>query len=142
MTQAKLGDAVKFHFTGTFQDGDQFDTSHGNDPLEVTLGEGNIMPAVEQALVGMAAGDSKKVDVAADQAYGPRRPELVVEVERSNLPPELQLEVGGVLQATGQQGEVIHLTVVSMTETMVTLDQNHPLAGKDLTFDLELVEIG
>jgi len=141
MTQAKLGDQVKFHFTGTFQDGDQFDTSHDQDPLEVTLGDGNIMPAVEQALVGMTAGDSKKVDVAADEAYGPHRPELVVEVERSNIPPEVSLEVGGVLQATGQQGEVLHLTVVSVSDEAVTLDQNHPLAGKDLTFDLKLVEI-
>ena len=141
MTQAKSGDKVKVHYSGKLDDGAEFDSSAGRDPIEVTIGGGMVIPGFEDALVGMAAGDKKTVTIASAQAYGPHFAKNVAEVERSRIPDDIDLEIGTTLLATGAQGESLQLTVVAIGDNTVTLDANHPLAGKDLTFDLHLVEI-
>ncbi len=141
MSQAKDGDTVRVHYTGRLTDGSQFDSSVGAKPLEFTIGAGMIIPGLEKEIVGMAVGDSSTVTVPADEAYGPHRPEAVQEVPRQNIPPEIDLAVGGQLQATNQSGQMMTVTIVAVDDDNVTLDANHPLAGKDLVFDVELVEI-
>lgn len=141
MATAESGQTVKVHYTGTLDNGDEFDTSLGGEPLEVTLGEGAVIVGFERALLGMEPGDSKTVQIAADDAYGDHQAERVYEVERARIPPDVELEVGRVLQANGDDGQTVTMTVAALTEAMVTLDFNHPLAGKNLTFQLELVEI-
>lgn len=141
MTQAKSGDTVRIHYTGKLTDGTQFDSSEGRDPLEFALGAGSIIPGLEEAVTGMAVGEKNTVTIAAADAYGPRHPEAVQTVQRSEIPDHVQLDLGGQLQAQAPSGQQLLLTVVELTEETVTLDANHPLAGKDLVFDLELVEI-
>lgn len=141
MATAESGQTVKVHYTGTLDNGDEFDTSLGGEPLEVTLGEGAVIAGFEKALLGMEPGDSKTVQIAVDDAYGDHQAERVYEVERARIPPDVELEVGRVLQANGEDGQTVTMTVAALNEAMVTLDFNHPLAGKNLTFQLELVEI-
>lgn len=142
MSQAKTGDKVKINYTGTLGDGSQFDSSVGREPLEFTVGDGEIIPGFEEIVVGMAVGDTRKELVPFDKAYGPHHEEGVLEVELSAFPDNITPEVGQMLALHGEEpGEQIPVTVTSVTETHVTLDQNHPLAGKDLTFEIELVEI-
>ncbi len=140
MSQAAIGDTVKVHYTGTFDDGTQFDSSVGGEPLEVTLGDSGVIPGFEQALVGMAVGDKKNVRIPADQAYGEHEAELVREIERELIPAEIELELGLHLQAQGPEGVQL-LTVIGLTDETVTLDGNHPLAGKALNFELDMQEI-
>jgi peptidylprolyl isomerase len=140
MAQAQNGDTVKVHYTGKLEDGTQFDSSVNGDPLEFTLGEGRIIPGFEQAVLGMNPGDSKTIDIPADQAYGPYREELLMVVDREQLPPTIDPQVGQQLQVRqGDEAFVVQITDVSDSD--VTLDRNHPLAGEDLTFDIQLVEI-
>ncbi len=141
MSQAKSGDTVKVHYTGKLDDGTVFDSSENREPLEFTIGEGQIIPGFEQAVVGMAPGESKTERISADQAYGPHENEMVLDVDRSRIPPELNPQVGQQLQIQHGDGEVTAVTVTQVSDTAVTLDANHPLAGKDLTFDIELVDI-
>ena len=141
MTEAKLGDTVRVHYTGKLEDGTVFDSSLDRDPVEFTLGAGQVIPGFEQAVVGMSPGESKTVEVPADQAYGPYREELVQEIDRELVPEDLKLEVGQQLALRLSPGRSIRVTVTKLTESKVTLEANHPLAGKDLTFDLQLVEI-
>jgi len=141
MTQAKSGDTVRIHYTGKLTDGTQFDSSEGRDPLEFALGAGAIIPGLEQAIIGMAVGDANTVTIAAADAYGPRHPEAVQTVERSQIPDHVELSVGGQLQAQAPSGQQLLLTVIELTEETVTLDANHPLAGEDLVFNVELVAI-
>ncbi|MFM1816273.1 MAG: hypothetical protein RLZ98_2968 [Pseudomonadota bacterium] len=141
MSEAKQGDTVRIHYTGTFNDGTEFDSSAGRDPLEFEIGAGRIIPGLEREIVGMQVGDTKTVNVAAADAYGPHHPEGVQDVPLSDLPPNLDLSKGARLEAQSQEGERMLLTVVGLTDETVTLDANHPLAGKDLTFQVELVEI-
>jgi peptidylprolyl isomerase len=141
MTQATAGDTVLFHYTGSLQDGTVFDSSSSRKPLRVTLGSGQVIRGVDHALVGMAPGEEKTVTVAADEAYGPRRPELLHEVQREAIPREVDLEVGKQLVGRDTAGQRLQLTVVEVADQTVTLDANHPLAGQVLTFDLRLVEI-
>jgi len=141
VTEAKLGDTVRVHYTGKLEDGTVFDSSLDRDPVEFTLGAGQVIPGFEQAVVGMSPGESKTVEVPAEQAYGPYREELVQEIDRELVPEELKLEVGQQLVLRLSPGRSIRVTVTKLTESKVTLDANHPLAGKDLTFDLQLVEI-
>lgn len=140
-TQATTGDTVLFHYTGSLRDGTVFDSSSGRDPLRVTLGSGQVIRGVDDALTGMAPGQEKTVTIAAEEAYGPHRPELLHEVERAAIPPEVDLEIGQQLEGRDTSGQSLRLTVVDVADTMVTLDANHPLAGQDLRFDLQLVEI-
>ncbi|MGD2081874.1 MAG: peptidylprolyl isomerase [Chromatiales bacterium] len=141
MMQAKSGDTVKVHYTGILEDGTQFDSSSGREPLEFTIGSGGIIPGFERAIVGMEQGDSKRVVIPADEAYGDRQDELVQTLPRQDIPEDISLDNGVVLEAESPNGQRMRLTVVDVDEENVTLDANHPLAGKDLTFDLELVDI-
>ena len=141
MAQAQAGDLVKVHYTGRLADGTIFDTSMEREPLEFTLGEGELIPGFEQAVLGMTAGESKTATILADQAYGLHRAERVIDVERHHLPSDLQPALGQRLQMTRPDGTTINVVVTTITETQVTLDANHPLAGQDLIFDLILVEI-
>ncbi|MFQ6107236.1 MAG: peptidylprolyl isomerase [Thermoplasmata archaeon] len=141
MAKAKNGDTVQVHYTGKLEDGTVFDTSSDSDPLEFTIGEGQIIPGFEQAVIGMATGESKTVEVLADEAYGPHIEGLIVVFDRKELPPQLEPEVGRKLQISQPDGATAVVTIVEVTESSVTIDANHPLAGKDLTFDIELVAI-
>ena len=138
---AAQGNIVRFHYTGSLTDGTVFDSSIEREPLQVTLGAGQVIPGVDQALTGMAPGDDKTVTLAAEEAYGPHREELIHQVGRERLSPEMKVEVGDRLEGTDATGKRLHLTVVEVTDEAIKLDANHPLAGEDLTFELKLVEI-
>lgn len=138
---AEAGDTVKVHYTGKLSDGTVFDSSDGRDPLEFTIGSGALIEGFEQAVVGMTPGEAKTVEIASAEAYGPHHDEMVQQIERAVIPDEIDLDVGVRLQATQGEGPPLILTVVELSETSVTVDANHPLAGQDLTFDIDLVEI-
>lgn len=140
MSQAKEGDSVKVNYTGKLEDGTVFDSSEGKEPLEFTVGSGQIIPGLDKAVDGMEVGESKTVTVDSEEAYGPRRDEMVLEVERERLPEEIEPEVGQQLQVGSSEDQTMIVQITDVTDTAVTLDANHPLAGKDLTFDIELVE--
>ncbi len=142
MTQAKAGDTVAIHYTGTLSDGTTFDSSEGRDPLSFTMGQGQIIPGLESALDGMTVGEQKTVTVPADQAYGQHHAEGLQQVPREAIPADIPLEVGMQLQMQTPDGQVMPVTVTEMSEAEVTLDANHPLAGQDLTFAVEVVTIG
>ena len=141
MSHAKSGDTVKIHYTGTLDDGTQFDSSSGRDPLEFTLGTGQVIPGFDKAVEGMAVGDQKSVNIPAGDAYGPRHDQMIQEVPKSALPEGLEPTEGMGLQAQGQDGRTINLTVTAIGEDTITVDGNHPLAGQALNFEIELVEI-
>ena len=141
MAQAKTGDTVHVNYTGKLADGTVFDTSQDRRPIQFTIGKGQLIAGFEQAVVGMNKGEAKTVVIPADQAYGPRLEENVVAVDRKNLPADLNAEVGQRLEITQTDDRTILVTVVKVSEASMTLDANHPLAGKDLTFDIELVGI-
>lgn len=141
MAQVKQGDTVKVHYTGTLADGTVFDSSDGRDPLQFTVGGGQVIPGFDDAVDGMAVGEQKTVTIPCQQAYGEVQNELVMTVPLEQVPPDLKIEVGMMLEMGGTQGEVLRVTVVEITDSTVILDANPPLAGKDLTFALELVGI-
>jgi peptidylprolyl isomerase len=141
MEQAKNGNTVKVHYTGKLDDDTIFQTSTGREPLEFTIGEERIIPALEQAVVGMSPGESKSIEIMAEEAFGPYREDLVRTLDRSQLPEEVELEIGKKLNLSETEGREIAVTVTDVSESSVTLDANHPLAGEDLVFDIELVEI-
>jgi peptidylprolyl isomerase len=141
MATAENGNKVKVHYTGRLDDDTQFDSSAGRDPLEFTLGTGQVIPGFEKAVSGMAIGDTKTVTIPADQAYGPHHADLILVVERSQIPPHINPEVGQQLEIHQQDGRAAAVVITEVTDESVSLDANHPLAGKDLIFDLELVEI-
>jgi FKBP-type peptidyl-prolyl cis-trans isomerase 2 len=134
-------DKVRVHYTGKTDDGVIFDSSVEREPLEFTMGQGQLIPGFEQAVEGMKVGDSTTVRIPADQAYGEKRDDMVVELSRQQIPPDIQPEVGMVLQMQQPDGMPLNVTVTQVTEDSVTLDANHPLAGQALTFNIELVEI-
>jgi peptidylprolyl isomerase len=140
MQQAKPGDTVRVHYTGTLGDGTVFDSSRDGEPLEFVLGKGQVITGVNDAVTGMQVGEEKTVTVAAEDAYGPHRNELTVTVGRDQFPDDIQPAVGQQLQMT-RAGEAFRVTVQEVAADAVVLDANHPLAGEDLTFALELVEI-
>ena len=141
MSHAKSGDTVKIHYTGTLDDGTQFDSSAGRDPLEFEVGSGQVIPGFDKAVEGMSVGDSKSVRIEADDAYGQRHDQLVQEVERSMLPDDLDPKEGMALQSSSPDGQVTQFMVTAVTDETITVDANHPLAGHALSFDIELVEI-
>ena len=141
MTQASTGNTVSFHYTGTLDDGSTFDSSAGRDPLQFELGANQIIPGLEKEIVGMSVGEKKKIRVTSEEAYGPHRPDAIQTVDRSQIPAEIELKEGLELQAQAPNGQPIRLKVVEVGETDVKLDANHPLAGQDLTFDVEIVAI-
>ncbi len=140
MTQVRRGDNVKVHYTGKLPDGTVFDSTAGREPLSFAVGSGQVIKGFEEAVLGMEVGESKVVDIQVDKAYGVRKEELVMQVPISQVPPDLKPEVGLRLEMGGTQGEIIRVAVTAITATHITLDANAPLAGKDLTFAIELVE--
>ncbi|WP_028874196.1 FKBP-type peptidyl-prolyl cis-trans isomerase [Tepidiphilus margaritifer] len=138
---AKAGDTVQVHYTGKFGDGSVFDSSAGRDPLEFTVGAGQVIPGFEQAVEGMAVGQTKTVTIPAAEAYGERVAEAVLQVPREQLPPDLEPEVGQQLVMQSRDGRQIPIVVVEVTEDSITIDANHPLAGRDLTFEIELIAV-
>ena len=142
MAEAKQGDTVKIHYTGSLEDGTVFDSSQDRDPLEFTLGEGKVISGFESAVEGMEEGETKTAEIPSDEAYGPRRDDLLLTVARDQLPEDLEPEVGDQLEMRTQDGQAFPVVVTQVGDEQVQLDANHPLAGKDLTFDIELVEIG
>ncbi len=141
MAQAKLGDTVKVHYTGKLDDGTVFDSSANGEPLEFTIGDGNIIPGFEKAVVGMSPGDSKTELIPVEQAYGEHREDMIVVIDRAQMPPEMEPEIGQQLQIQQQSGQAIPVVITDISDSEITLDANHPLAGEDLTFDIQLVEI-
>ncbi|MGH1444601.1 MAG: FKBP-type peptidyl-prolyl cis-trans isomerase [Cognatishimia sp.] len=142
MTAAKSGDTVRIHYTGTLSDGTQFDSSEGRDPLEFQLGSGQVIKGFDDGVTGMTVGEKKTVNIPCEDAYGPANDAMKQDVPREQIPAEIPLEVGLMLQMQGPDGQVLPVKVVNITDEAVTLDANHELAGKDLTFALELVSIG
>ena len=141
MAAAKSGDTVKVHYTGKLEDGTVFDTSKERDPLEFTLGKQQVIPGFEEGIVGMNPGETKTVSMGADKAYGPKREDLIAEVPRDKLPSDMKPEVGQRLQVQQQDGQKIPIVITAVNETAITIDANHPLAGEDLTFEIQLLEI-
>ncbi|MCK4267956.1 MAG: peptidylprolyl isomerase [Actinomycetia bacterium] len=138
MAKAKKGDQVSVHYTGTLDDGTVFDSSEKREPLQFTIGDGKIMPAFEQAVIGLAAGESASTNVPAEQAYGPYRDEMVIDVDRKEFPKEIEPKVGDQLEAKDANGGTTIVTVKGVSESHVKVDANHPLAGKNLKFDITL----
>lgn len=138
---ATAGDTVKVHYTGTLSDGSVFDSSADREPLEFTLGTGAVIPGFDNAVTGMEIGDRKTFTIPAAEAYGEHDPRMVQDVPRSELPADLTLFIGMRLTASDNMGREIPLVVTELTDTTVTLDANHPLAGEDLTFAIELVAV-
>ncbi len=142
MSQAKDGDAVKVHYTGKLSDGTVFDSSEGREPLAVELGAGQVIPGFEKGLLGMAVGESKTITIEPDEAYGHKREDLIVDVDKGNFPEHITPTIGEHLQVKQPDGSVINVQITKIEGEKVTLDANHPLAGQTLVFDVEMVAIG
>lgn len=141
MPEAKKSDKVKVHYTGKLENGMVFDSSIDREPLEFEIGKGDIIQGFEEGVVGMNPGDSKTIEIPVEKAYGPRNEELAIEIRRNQFPEGIDPEVGQQLESEQEDGEVILFTVTDVTDSIVNLDANHPLAGRDLSFEVELVEI-
>ncbi|MEK6742138.1 MAG: peptidylprolyl isomerase [Nitrospirota bacterium] len=141
MAQVKQGDTVKVNYTGRLSDGTIFDSSIGRHPMQFTMGKGQLIAGFEKAVLGMAAGDKKTVVIPCAEAYGLRQDSSITEVERKNLPTNPDAKVGQRLELTQEDDSTVLVTVTGVSETSLTLDANHPLAGKDLTFEIELLTI-
>ncbi|MBC8379273.1 MAG: peptidylprolyl isomerase [Planctomycetes bacterium] len=141
MTQAKTGDTVKVHYTGTLDDGSTFDTSAEREPLEFTLGDKQMIPGFENAVMGMAVDESKTFKIPSDEAYGPHHDERIIEMGRDQVPEDMKIEVGQQLEMASQDGQRVIVIVKEVTEETLKLDANHPLAGQDLNFEIKLVEV-
>ena len=141
MQLAKRGDTVHVHYRGTLSDGTEFDSSSGSDPIRFTIGAGEVIPGFESAIEGMGTGEKKTETIAAANAYGERQDELVFTVPRNQMPPGTDVEIGDMLRIGFPDGSSAAVQVAALDDDAVTLDANHPLAGKDLTFELELVSI-
>ena len=138
---AKVYDKVKVHYIGTLSDGEVFDSSEGRDPLEFTLGSGQVIPGFENGIIGMQVEESKTINIPAAEAYGEQKGELIQEVQKTQLPPEIKPEVGLRLISRASDGREIPLVVTEVKENSIIIDSNHPLAGKDLTFEITLLSI-
>ncbi|MEO6404914.1 MAG: peptidylprolyl isomerase [Ferruginibacter sp.] len=141
MAQVKKGDVVKVHYTGKLTNGDQFDSSVGREPLEFTVGAGQMIKGFDAAMPGMEPGEKKTINIPAEDAYGERSEEAVIPFPKENIPAEMKLEPGMQLNLTNQQGQPVPVVVKEVQEDVVLLDANHFLAGEALVFDIELVEI-
>jgi peptidylprolyl isomerase len=141
MAQAKDGDTVRVHFTGKLKSGETFDSSHEGEPLEFTIGKREVIPGFEQGVIGMSIGERKTVGVPADEAYGPHHDAMVLVVDRSQLPSGLDPQVGQQLRLDMEDGRRFVAMVRDAGESTITLDANHPLAGRELIYDIELLEV-
>lgn len=141
MERAKYGDKVKVHYTGKLTNGKVFDSSIDRNPMVFTIGQEQMIPDFEQAFIGMRPGESKRISIDSDKAFGPYREDLVSRIIPENISPQLEPKVGQRMEASRRNGQKVVVTITSVTESGVTIDANHPLAGEDLTFDLKLIEI-
>lgn len=141
MTQAKPGDTLHLHYKGTLDDGTVFDSSEGREPLSFELGSGQIIPGLDAGVTGMEVGEKRSVRVEAAEAYGDHDPDKVQAVDRAGVPDDIPTDIGTQLQVQTQSGHMMNVVIVDATDSELILDANHPLAGKALTFDVELVEI-
>ncbi|MEP6674268.1 MAG: peptidylprolyl isomerase [Ferruginibacter sp.] len=141
MAQAKNGDSVKVHYTGKLVNGEKFDSSEGREPLEFTVGAGQMIKGFDAAIPGMNIGDKKTINIPAAEAYGEKDPEAVIEFPKANVPEDMKLEPGMQLTLSNQQGQPVPVVVIEVKDDVILLDANHFLAGQELVFDIELVEI-
>lgn len=149
MAQAKAGDRVKVHYTGSLDDGSVFDSSEcgedecgcGSGPMEFTIGAGEVIPGFDSGVIGLSVGEAKTIHIPVEDAYGERIEEMVAEVPRGDLPPEMKPEVGQQLEVTQEDGQLFQVLVTSVNDETITIDANHPLAGQALNFDIRLIEI-
>ena len=141
MAEAKVGDTVKIHFTGKLQDETVVETSKDRDPLEFTIGDGNVIPGLEQGVIGMAAGDKKTIAISPEDAFGHPHEDLVVDMKKSEFPKDVELAAGVYLNIESSDGKEFKAKVVEIKEDTVILDANHPLAGVTINYDVELIEI-
>ena len=141
MQQVKSGDTVKVHYHGRLTDGTTFDSSDGREPLEFEVGSGMVIKGFDDGVTGMVVGDKKTIQIQVEQAYGPKNPEMVIEFPLDQFPEGMTPEVGMRLNLNNNEGQVFPVVIAAVQEDLVLLDGNHPLAGEDLVFDLELVEI-
>ena len=141
MKNAEAGSTVKVHYTGKLDDGMVFDSSKEREPLEFTIGTGQLIGGFEDAVVGMNTGDTKTVNIAADDAYGSHRSDLVIRIEKDQVPEQIDTKEGSQLQLSSPDGKVLSAFVTSEGDDHIMVDANHPLAGKDLTFEIELMEV-
>jgi peptidylprolyl isomerase len=141
MTTAANGDIVRIHYSGRLVDGTPFDSSEGRAPLEFTLGQGQVIKGLEAHVTGMETGEKSTVTIPVDAAYGPRRDDAIQQLDRAKVPQGVDIELGTKLQARTADGGLLPITVVGLDDTSITVDANHPLAGQDLVFDVEVVEV-
>jgi len=141
MSSANFGDTVRVHYSGRLDDGTVFDSSTGHEPVEFTIGDGQVIPGFEEAVIGMQPGESKMTRIAPEKAYGPHYRELEIEMKRSDLPPSLDLQVGEQLELTRETSGSIPVIVKEISDSNIILDANHPLAGQELQFEIELLGI-
>lgn len=141
MAQVKSGDKVKVHYHGKLTTGETFDSSEGREPLEFEVGSGMVIKGFDEGVTGMSVGEKKTINIPFTEAYGPRNPEMVIDMPKERFPEDMEVEVGMPLVMSDGQGQQFQVTITEIKDNSVILDANHPLAGKDLVFDLELVEI-
>ena len=141
MSVVKSGDTIRIHYHGRLTTGETFDSSAGRDPLEFEVGSGQVIPGFDLGVTGMAVGEKKTIEIPFAEAYGPINEAMLIEMPKERFPEGMEIEIGTPLMMSDGQGQTMQVAVISIQETTVTLDANHPLAGKDLIFDLELVEI-
>lgn len=141
MAQAKEGDEVRVHYTGKLEDGTVFDTSQEGEPLSFTIGEDRVIPGFEEAVVGMEPGDSKTQTIEPENAYGEHREDMVMELDKGQIPDEVEPQVGQQLQLRLENGQTVPVLITALGEDTVTIDANHPLAGRTLTFEIELIDV-
>lgn len=141
MQQAKKGDKVKVHYHGKLTNGNTFDSSDGREPLEFEIGGGMVIAGFDDGVTGMTIGEKKTVNIPADQAYGPKQEEMIMEFPKDRFPADMVPEVGQQLNMNNGSGQNFPVVIIEIKEEVVVLDANHPLAGEELVFDLELVEI-
>ncbi len=139
--KTESGSTIKVHYTGKLEDGTVFDSSEGRDPLEFTVGSGEVIPGFDAAVIGLEVGESRTTTIAAEQAYGPHHPDRMIEVSREGMPEDFEPNVGDMVQLRDPQGEPLQAMVEELGEKAIKFDANHPLAGKDLVFDIEVVAI-
>ena len=141
MQEAKSGDKVKVHYHGRLTSGETFDSSAGREPLEFEVGSGSVIKGFDEGVTGMKVGEKKTVNIPAEHAYGGKNPEMIIEYPKAQFPQDMELEIGTQLVMSSPSGEQFQVTIAEIKDDVILLDGNHPLAGEELVFDIELVEI-